>query len=151
MIHELDKIRFKQFADKHFKAPNEQPEPVYGITESELNFIHRWSIPINLSVKESTPRQEMMQRIRSRGIINKMDEPCDTCTYNDVCDQSASESCKRNTIEQIRAEEREKVLDDIAQYCQKHTHHCLRMPLAVVTKEPLLEFMESLRGEVQKK
>jgi radical SAM protein with 4Fe4S-binding SPASM domain len=42
-------------------------------------------------------------------------------------------------------QERERVLDDVAQWVQKHTHICRPLGIHVVSKSPLTEFIQSLR------
>lgn len=39
--------------------------------------------------------------------------PCDACTFNDVCEMEASESCKREAVEQIRLDAITTVLNDL--------------------------------------
>lgn len=49
--------------------------------------------------------------------------------------------------EGIREDERNKVLEDVAQWVEKHTHRCQSLRIAVITKYALLDFLKELRQQ----
>lgn len=59
-------------------------------------------------------------------------------------------NCSHSDMAHHDEQVRRKVLDDLARYIQKHTHCCSTMPLLVVSKEPLLVFIQSLRQSSKK-
>lgn len=100
-----------------------------------------------VEVKTKSPIDERTKIVVVRNINLNIWKALDEHLPKDICCSVYSQDPEHDN--QMREEgakaERERVLDDVAQYIQKHTHCCSHMPLWVVTKDPLLEFIQSLR------